>query len=378
MNWRKAERSLFRPDERRILKGARSEVRPNFHSEILAMARSLILVTIWLNCGLATSVSHAQLFRSNATPAAREPARVGILGGIREARDERLRRELQAATAAARAAVAQRNAAAAPRPNANSAPQRPAGVASNSAQRRDATANPLALNAAENLSATKKAETTSRTANFRGPSGTSTSKNSSGSSLSRATLATPSSVVMPASAAAFVPEPVGSNGLVSDRNGFDGPGVIIRLPKDARSMVNFLVDETDTNSIRPGEQQVFDNKSSYVVRYSRGVTRDGRSFGESRYVLTPGLYVFELTATGWELYRESDAETNRVPPNPLDLAETSLTEQQATELLSPAPATTSELQRPRPIPTPSNEPVVNEPAANEELLPAPKPRSILE
>ena len=361
------------------------------------MARTLIFVSILLSFGLATRVSQAQLFRGNAAPpAAREPARVGLLGGLREAREERFRREEQAAAAtraaATRAAAAQRNAAIAPRSNPNAAPQQPANIAGNDALRRGSAATTLPPNSQA------KTNPNARSANFRGPSGTTpirgqeslsaaNSKINPNNALSRPTPANSSAAVTPASATSFVPEPVGY-----DDQEYDGPGVVIRLPKEAVSVVNFLVDETNTSAIRPGEQQVLDTKGSYVVRYSRGVTRDGRSFGESRYTITEGRYRFELTATGWELYREGDAETN-LPRNEIETVEN--TNADPSELLS----SQSELQR---TPTqktenleaiankPAVEPAVrnptvvepapasNAPAANEEVLPAPKPRSILE
>ena len=346
------------------------------------MARNLIFVSILMSYGLSTSISQAQLFRGNAAPpAVREPARVGLLGGLREAREERFRREEQAASAAARGAAtaAQRNAALAPRPTPNAAPQQPAKAASNNAQRGNDKANPPT-----------KSDPNVRSANFRGPSGGNTnSKISPNNALSRPTPATSSADVTSASATSFVPEPV-----ANENQEYDGPGVVIRLPKESLSVVNFLVDETNTSAIRPGEQQVLDSKGSYVVRYSRGVTRDGRSFGESRYTITEGRYRFELTATGWELYREADAETN-VPRNEINTVENPIAE--AGELLSPEPSLQAELQRTPPIQKiESPEAIANQPAeepaasdkpseskasasvANEEVLPAPKPRSILE
>jgi len=302
------------------------------------MVRTLILVSILLNCGLPISVSQAQLLRGNAAPpAAREPARTGLLGGLWEAREERFRREEQAATAAA----AQRNAAANPRANADASAQQSAGVANN-LLRRDSTGRSQV------------------------GAGLANSKASASNSLLRSTPVTP------ASATAFVPEPVG----------YDGPGVAIRLPRDARSVVNYLVDDVEANAIRPGEQQVLDVKGSYVVRYSRGVTPDGRSFGESRYTITEGRYRFELTATGWELYREPVTDVNLAPPNRLDLADRPLNDRQYSDVLLPEPSSQSELQRilpsqsaGKPEVTPSE---AKEIVGNEEVLPAPKPRSILE
>jgi hypothetical protein len=348
------------------------------------MVRSLILVSLLLNVALTAQVSQAQLFRGNtAAPAARESARVGLLGGIREAREERFRREEQAA-AAARTAAARTDATRAPAET-GSATSKTANAASNDALRRNA--NPSSLNPAQ------KADANTRTANFRGAN----SKINTNNSLSRATLANPPTNVTQASAFAFVPAPL-------DGQPYDG--VVIRLPKEARSPVNFLIDETTTSAIRPGEEQVLDAKGSYVVRYSRGVTRDGRSFGESRYKISEGRYRFELTATGWELYREPDSDNTLAPPNPVDLVDNPANASESAELLSPEPSSQSELQRipallpagkPDSILTPpsrapvrgesvkgapaepaAKEPTSSAPAENEEVLPAPKPRSILE
>ena len=305
------------------------------------MARTLIFVSILLNCGLPISVSQAQLLRGNAAPpAAREPARIGLLGGLRDAREERFRREEQAVTAAVRAAAAERNAAANPRANADTSLQS-AGVAKN-LLRRDSTGR------------------------GQDDAGFANSKANASNSLLRPTPVTP------ASATAFVPEPLG----------YDGPGVAIRLPKDVRSVVNYMVDDVEANAIRPGEQQVLDAKGSYVVRYSRGVTPDGRSFGESRYTITEGRYRFELTATGWELYREPDTDANLAPPNRLELAKNPLNDRLSNDVLQPEPSSQSELQRILPSQS-VGKPALNpsearEIVGSEEVLPAPKPRSILE
>ena len=326
------------------------------------MPRILILALILLNFGVPFRASQAQLLRgSTAPPTAREPARLGLLGGLREAREERFRREDQAATAAARTAAAQRNAAA----------NRAGSAANNGTLRQEPIANAN--------SSLKQAGSNSRTANYgssnvqtaeRIPSaaGSANSKNNTSNELLR-----PRPVV-PSATSILVPAPAR----------YDGPGVTIRLPKDSRSVVNYLVDEVESNAIRPGEQQVLDSKGSYIVRYSRGVTADGRSFGESRYTITEGLYRFELTATGWELYRESDA--NLAPPNRLDFADSQVNDRRfiepssqselrrapSTQPLATQPLATQPLAKVNPDLTPS------QPVASEEVLPAPKPRSILE
>ncbi len=341
------------------------------------MVRTLTLALILLNCGLPISVSTAQLLRGGpATPAAREPARPGLLGGLREARDERFRREEQAAIAAARAAAAQRSAAANPRANANLSGPQAAGVANNK----------LTPNQQRSLEAAK-ADLNSRTNNYRGPNGLAANRGQDNVGMGNSKINASNSLsqptpVTPASATAFVPEP----------RGYVGWGVAIRLPKEARSIVNYLIDDVEAATIRPGEQQVLDTKGSYTVRYSRGVTANGQSFGESNYTITEGRYRFDLTATGWELYRESDVDAKLAPPNQLELAETQAMERESFESPIPRPSMQSELQRTFATePTPRaeaaaetlrkplvNEPTAGEPIGNEEVLPAPKPRSILE
>jgi hypothetical protein len=339
------------------------------------MARILILTTALLSCGLAAGISQAQLRGYGAPPAAREPARIGLFGGLREAREERFRREQQVATAAVRAA-AQRNANVNPRANANTI-QPPVGVAAYNSLRQVPlpNANPTLTPYQRSLEASR-ASSINRTANYGSPNlQAANPKANTGNSLLRP------SPVIPAAAIGLVPQPVRYN----------GPGVAIRLPEDSRGVVNYLVDDVEKNVIRPGEQQVLDDKGSYIVRYSRGVTADGRSFGESRYTITEGRYRFELTATGWELYRESDSDATLVPPNRLEFGEGRVVDHSLTEFSLPEPSTQSELRRvlpPESLATEKpalipREPSAAEPAASksdasEEVLPAPKPRSILE
>ncbi len=351
----------------------------------LVMVRRFVLASILLNAALTASVAEAQLFRGgSSSPAAREPARPGLLGGIREAREERFRREEQAALAAARAAAAQRN------PSANSAATRvnPSGLLPNStpgsaANRRDTNPTPApALSAGQRNPSEGNAN--SRSANFRGSTNRAQTgrPDLNGRTPDISGLRTNS--VAPASANAFVPMPRGQF-----EEEYEGPGVTIRLPKDARGVVNYLVDEEQTTVIRPGEKQVFDSKASYVVRYSRGVTPGGKTFGESRYEVTEGSYRFELTSTGWELYREPGSDTNLAPANRLDAFENeSINQFDSGELMIPEPSPQAELKRPLALESTGRAPQVevpptkdakqDVPAANEETLPAPKPRSILE
>ena len=388
------------------------------------MARIFTFVCILLHCGLMVDKLPAQL-RGYAPPAAREPARVGLLGGLREAREERFRREAQAATAAARAA-----APAARNPNANQLSNPTANPNANAA-RGNNLANNNAANSSNPNNLLRRAPATpnSRTANYGtgnygAPNyGAANSRTANSPAPVRAPNLNPptsrnpsyannanaggpdrdSSYVAPASSNTFVPSPMRTN------NDYNGPGVTIRLPANSRGVVNYLVDNVENNTVRPGEQQVLDIKDSYVIRYSRGVTADGRSFGESRYTVTEGVYRFELTSNGWELYRESDVDNRTLPPNRVDLANDDLPDPSAAPFSSrqsqaegngdrslfelPTPRAGSrelveeslatELPKRDEVPAersevaPANKKPV-EPEASAEELPAPKPRSILE
>jgi hypothetical protein len=305
----------------------------------LVMARPLILLITLMSCGLPVGVLQAQLRGFGAPPVAREPARPGLFGGLREAREERFRREEQAAVAAARASAAQRNAAL-----------------------RNAATPPNPTQTPNQRSAEAARSNSSRTANYGGTNDQASrnmAKTNTGNSL-----LVPSPVI-----------PATAIGMDTAPEQYDGSGVAIRLPKDAPSVVRYLVDDVQSKAIRPGERQILDDKDSYIVRYSRGVTADGRSFGESRYTITEGRYRFELTPTGWELYREPDSDAILAPPNRLDIVES-----RASDLPIPEPSSQSELRR-LPVESQSTEkPGVtpSEPTASEEILPAPKPRSILE
>ena len=325
------------------------------------MARIFILFTVLLNCGLQAGTSQAQLRGYAAPPAGREPARVGLLGGLRDAREERFRREEQAATAAARAA-AQRNSVANPSAPGNSSAKLPlSNTANSNTLRRES--NPQSVAAA-------RAASNSRAANYGSPNLQAANRHLSGADAVNPnfnnSLLRPSSVSA-ASANALVPNPLR----------YDGPGVAIRLPKDSPDVVNYLLDDVENNAIRPGEQQVLDSKGSYIVRYSRGVTVDGRSFGESRYTITEGRYRFELTETGWELYRESDFEMPVAPANRLNFSEGQVAGRPFKDL--PIPEFESKSRHILPTESLATEqPIASEPVASEEVLPAPKPRSILE
>jgi len=352
----------------------------------LVMVRVFTIAILLLHCGPQVSSLQAQLRGYGPSPAAREPARVGLLGAIREAREDRFQREAQVAAAAARAAAtgpaarnpnlnplanpyANRNLAS---PNLNTA--RNSAVANNNMLRRDPVTGavpPTSLSAGANQRSIEAARAANlgRTANYRGTNPQNANANSSAfNNAGNNNAGRQSTYVLPASASEFVPAP-----MRDDRN-YEGPGVAIRLPEDARGIVNYLVDDVENNTVRPGQQQVLDAKGSFVIRYSRGVTSDGRSFGESRYTVTEGRYRFELTDTGWELYRETQGEGELVPQNRIDMAESNL------QFSAPRELPTESLATERPEPNAAESAVTSEAAeaVNAEELPAPKPRSILE
>ena len=88
---------------------------------------------------------------------------------------------------------------------------------------------------------------------------------------------------------------------------YNGPGVLVRLPRTIAGEVNYLVDDSEHLIVHSGEDQLLRLKGSYEVRFSRGVTSEGRSYGEARYTITEGVYRFDVSANGWELYREGEA-----------------------------------------------------------------------
>ena len=88
---------------------------------------------------------------------------------------------------------------------------------------------------------------------------------------------------------------------------YNGPGVLVRLPRTIPGEVNYLVDDSEHLVVHSGEDQLLRLKDSYEVRFSRGVTNEGRSYGEARYTITEGVYRFDVSANGWELYREGEA-----------------------------------------------------------------------
>jgi hypothetical protein len=299
------------------------------HSELI-MTRIITLVIASLFCGLQADLLQAQL-RGYLGPAAQaESARTGLLGRLREAREERLRREAQVAGVAAM-------------------PRSP-----------NTAAN--ALSPAQ-LAEANRADNGARSAN----AGTENTwpLNAQANAANTNTPVYGRGQVSPASATRAVP----------NRARYDGLGVTIRLPENAGSAVNYLIDEVENKSIRPGEVQVLDSKGRFVVRYSRGVTADGRSFGESRYTITPGRYRFELTATGWELYREADSSLPDAPSNRLDFTGSLPSPSQPTRTPG-GQVDSAAVAEPQNAGVAESLPQQTEPAVQEAILPPPRRRPL--
>lgn len=96
---------------------------------------------------------------------------------------------------------------------------------------------------------------------------------------------------------------------------YTGSGVTIRMPSQLQGEVQFLIDNSQRLVVHSGEQQQLRSKPQYEVRFSRGVQKNGQSFGEARYTLTEGTYRFDTSDKGWELYRETDASKFAAPKN---------------------------------------------------------------
>jgi hypothetical protein len=160
--------------------------------------------------------------------------------------------------------------------------------------------------------------------------------------------------------------------------------VLIRLPVELRGEVNYLVDDVEHLVVHAGEDQLLRLKGSYEVRFSRGVSEDGRSHGEARYTVTEGVYRFDVSAKGWELYREGEAKDvrtaiQRAEERAAQLANSLPAQSDSAIRSSSESSAAAEDSTSRAAPTPiapSPAPLRNNVRTTEESLPA--PRSILE
>lgn len=89
----------------------------------------------------------------------------------------------------------------------------------------------------------------------------------------------------------------------------EGAGLPIKImsPEDAGAPIAYSLNEYDY-TIQPGESQTLTNDREWVITFDRG-----GNFGTARYTLYPGIYEFELTKNGWEVYHDSDV--SKLMPN---------------------------------------------------------------
>ncbi len=96
---------------------------------------------------------------------------------------------------------------------------------------------------------------------------------------------------------------------------FSGLPIKIVNPATNNVTLNYTLNGT-VYTIPPGYSQKFVEDRSWVVEFSRG-----GSFGDARYGLEPGVYVFGATSHGWELYHQAEESapvagpTNPPPPD---------------------------------------------------------------
>jgi len=119
---------------------------------------------------------------------------------------------------------------------------------------------------------------------------------------------------------------------------YKGPGVNIELSEDVGGEVSYVIDGVEEATIRAGEEQALSKKGKYEVRFSRGVSPDGKDFGQARYTIWEGNYSFRVTDKGWELVRvkESASTEPTATSSPSGLKTNSLPSKASKE-----PATTS-------------------------------------
>ena len=111
---------------------------------------------------------------------------------------------------------------------------------------------------------------------------------------------------------------------------FSGLPIKITNPAANTATMSYVLNGV-TYSIPPGYSQDLTLDRSWEISFSRG-----GNFGSARYGLEPGLYTFEPTDHGWELYHRDLVQPSVVqspvtglPANPLPAA--------AVPLPSPAP-----------------------------------------
>jgi hypothetical protein len=89
-------------------------------------------------------------------------------------------------------------------------------------------------------------------------------------------------------------EPAEQNGQPTAEDVAEPPRIVIHNRPENRFPVSFLLEER-VRTLAPGEQLISPTAEA-TVRFDRG-----RSFGESRRVLSPGVYHFVVSKNGWKL-----------------------------------------------------------------------------
>lgn len=75
-------------------------------------------------------------------------------------------------------------------------------------------------------------------------------------------------------------------------------GLVIRNHNANRGSVAFLFDK-EVKNLAPGEEFQIDDNSLHTIRFHRG-----GDFGQAKVEVQTGIYLFELTKTGWDLAPE--------------------------------------------------------------------------
>ncbi len=321
-----------------------------------------MLVASFLLSVTPTGDLFAQL-RASPTPPEPSRGRVGLLGAIREIRDERFNRANPpppSATAKPNTNPTANKPSSPPNPNVagNRVPSQQPGrnnanqpLATNPTRpspiyNGNAGTNPLTPNRINGSSTTSVSNTPQR---YPSPF--------QEAPVQGASFANPVNLSLPPN-----PSPVvAAAAVVPNRLPYTGPGVVIRLPSGLNAEVNYLLDNVEQVVIHPGEEHRLRMKGKYEIRFSRGTTDDQRSLGEAYYLLKEGVYEFSISDNGWDLHREPLPEANKKEPTP-----------QTMVLPNPFDASHALEARPAEISKRSFNSVQAEPAA-EETLPAPPP-----
>ena len=95
--------------------------------------------------------------------------------------------------------------------------------------------------------------------------------------------------------------------------------ITILNPSGSGGDVRYSLNGTDY-TIREGSAQTFDNDRTWVVSFGSGGSK-----GDIRYTLSPGLFKFKVTGTGWDLVRAAEQpnsvstfpQSSTIPPSPV-------------------------------------------------------------